>query len=99
EISKAQNMKNFQSDDQYAIELQPAIVSEDVLEHLGDESKKMVSYLRHLPANLDYVEMEVEEVFDIFHHSNKSGVVMFDDIKDLLIMQWLDVPIIQAFIM
>ncbi|XP_031090991.1 uncharacterized protein LOC115995988 [Ipomoea triloba] len=99
EIPKAQNMRNFQSDDQYAIELQPAIVSKDVLEHLGDGSKKMVSYLRHLPANLDYVEMEVEEVLDIFHHSNKSGVVMFDDIKDLLTMQWLDVSIIQAFIM
>ncbi|XP_031095130.1 uncharacterized protein LOC115999420 [Ipomoea triloba] len=78
--------------------LQPTIVSEDVLEHLGDESKKMVSYLRHLPANLDNVEMEIEDVGEIFHHSNMAGVVMFDDIKDLLTMQWLDVSIIQVFI-
>lgn len=77
---------------------QPLLVDDDVLQHLGNECKQLVTLLKSVPLNLDYFELELE--YAIFHHRNVNAIyVMMGDIKDLLTMKWLDVSIIQVFIL
>ncbi|XP_019157165.1 PREDICTED: uncharacterized protein LOC109153749 [Ipomoea nil] len=51
-----------------------------------------------MSIDTDYFELELDS--NVFHHTNvRSIFVMMDNIKDLLTMKWLDVSIIQVFIM
>ncbi|XP_019187832.1 PREDICTED: uncharacterized protein LOC109182188 isoform X2 [Ipomoea nil] len=101
--SKEQNEEemNEQSDEHDGLsttKARPLLVDDDVLQHLGNECKQLVTLLKSVPPNLDYFELELE--YAIFHHRNVPAIyVMMGDIKDLLTMKWLDVSIIQVFIL
>ncbi|XP_019156961.1 PREDICTED: uncharacterized protein LOC109153561 [Ipomoea nil] len=97
--SPRQNKKNEnQSGEVCTIGTRPPIVGDDVLQHLGDNCKQLVNLLIFLPSGKDYIDLEIDQT--IFHHRNVSNIyVMMEDIQDLLMMNWLDVSIIQVFIL
>lgn len=100
--SKIQNKgRNEQSDEHGELSTTQArlpLVDDDVLQHLGNECKQLVTLLKSMPLNMDYFELELD--YAIFHHRNVNAIyVMTGDIKDLLTMKWLDVSIIQVFIL
>ncbi|XP_019176290.1 PREDICTED: uncharacterized protein LOC109171676 [Ipomoea nil] len=89
ENPKQTTMMNFESGDQSTVELRPLLVDDDTLQHLGDESKKLARHLKYLPSNLDYIDVDLEKA--IFHHSHVEFIhVLFEDIKDMFTIQWLD---------
>nr|GMD42147.1 uncharacterized protein LOC109182188 isoform X1 [Ipomoea batatas] len=51
---------------------QPLLVDDDVLQHLGNECKQLVTLLKSVPLNLDYFELELE--YAIFHHRNVNAI-------------------------
>nr|GMD28445.1 uncharacterized protein LOC109153561 [Ipomoea batatas] len=97
--SPIQNKKiKNQSGEPSTIGTRPPIVGDDVLQHLGNNCKQLVSLLTLLPFGKDYIDMEIDQT--IFHHTNVGYIyVMMEDIQDLLTMNWLDVSIIQVFIL
>nr|GMD54337.1 uncharacterized protein LOC109152007 [Ipomoea batatas] len=87
-----------QSGDLSATGTRTPIVNDDALQQLGDNCKYLVSLLTAIPLDKDYIDVEIDE--SIFHHKNMKYIfVMMNDIKDLLTMSWLDVSIIQVFIL
>nr|GMD03927.1 uncharacterized protein LOC109183092 [Ipomoea batatas] len=74
------------------------IVGENVFMLLGKNCKRLVKTLTSFPGDKEYLDVDLDQA--VFHHGNVNGVfVMLEDIKDLLIMNWLDVSIIQVFMM
>nr|GME10028.1 uncharacterized protein LOC109183092 [Ipomoea batatas] len=74
------------------------IVGENVFMLLGKNCKRLVKTLTSFPGDKEYLDVDLDQA--VFHHGNVNGVfVMLDDIKDLLTMNWLDVSIIQVFMM
>ncbi|XP_019179181.1 PREDICTED: uncharacterized protein LOC109174397 [Ipomoea nil] len=79
--------------------VRPPIVGDDVLQHLGNNCKYLVSLLTSFRLDKDCIELECDET--IFCHRNTRFIfVMVEDIKNLMMMtNWLDVSIIQVFIL
>ncbi|XP_031127775.1 uncharacterized protein LOC116029872 [Ipomoea triloba] len=74
------------------------IVGENVFMLLGKNCKRLVKTLTSFPGDKEYLDVDLDPT--VFHHGNVNGVfVMLEDIKDLLTMNWLDVSVIQVFMM
>ncbi|XP_019159733.1 PREDICTED: uncharacterized protein LOC109156354 [Ipomoea nil] len=83
--------------DMSATGARPPFIDDDGLQPLGKSGKRLHNLIRRMPLDLDYFELGLD--YDIFHHTNMSNIfVMIEDIKDLFTMDWLDVSIIQVFI-
>ncbi|XP_031109558.1 uncharacterized protein LOC116013770 [Ipomoea triloba] len=76
----------------------PPIVGENVLLLLGRYCKRLVKALTSIPVEKEFIDLDIDQT--VFHHTNVNGVfVMIEDIQDLLTMNWLDVSIIQVFML
>ncbi|XP_019170968.1 PREDICTED: uncharacterized protein LOC109166471 [Ipomoea nil] len=87
-----------QSVEQSATAKRPPIVGENVYLLLGTHCKGLVKALSSLPVEKECIDFDID--LTIFHHAHVNGIyVMIEDIQDLLTMNWLDVSIIQVFMM
>ncbi|XP_031122739.1 uncharacterized protein LOC116025601 isoform X4 [Ipomoea triloba] len=98
--NKGKNEQNDGRGELLAANVQPLFVDDDVFQCLGNDCKKLYDLLREgtMEYNMDCIGVELDA--NIFHHTNVERIfVVIKDIKDLFTMNWLDVSVIQVFIM
>ncbi|XP_019155140.1 PREDICTED: uncharacterized protein LOC109152007 [Ipomoea nil] len=97
-LSKQNKKPKDQSVDLSTTGARAPIVGDDVLPHLGEHCKCLVDLLIGFPLGKDCIELELDKA--IFHHQNTRSIfVMMNDITDLMMMNWLNVSIIQVFVL
>ncbi|XP_019168681.1 PREDICTED: uncharacterized protein LOC109164617 [Ipomoea nil] len=86
-----------QSAEQSATATRSPIVGGNVFLLLGTYCKRLVKALSSFPVDKEYND-DIDQT--VFQHAHVNSVyVMIEDIQDLLTMNWLDVSIIQVFMM
>lgn len=73
------------------------LVDDECFKQLGPNCQKLVTKLTFFEPEEDCIKVTFNP--EVYHHSRVDNVIlMFTDIKDLLINDWLDVSIVQMFI-